>query len=109
MITQKEILGAYVFLRTNNQSIPDEVLDFIKDAALEKLKAIPIEPPVILPKPNQPIFTIREVERMLADQRLSCMKQRYYYRYKGVKKMEEAILNAPPPQEFIDKIIVKIP
>ena len=46
MITQKEILGAYVFLRTNNQSIPDEVLDFIKDAALEKLKAIPIEPPV---------------------------------------------------------------
>jgi len=46
VITQKEILDAYVFLRTNNQSIPDEVLDFIKDAALEKLKAIPIEPPV---------------------------------------------------------------
>lgn len=71
--------------------------------------SIPVELPVILPKPNQPIFTIREVERMLADQRLSCMKQRYYYRYKGVKKMEEAILNAPPPQEFIDKVIVKIP
>lgn len=72
-------------------------------------KQVKVEPEVILPKPNQPIFTITEVERMLADQRLSCMKQRYYYRYKGVKKMEEAILNAPPPQEFIDKIIVKIP
>lgn len=38
MITKKEIMDAYVFLRTKNNSIPDEVLDFIKDTALEKLK-----------------------------------------------------------------------
>jgi len=80
-----------------------------KAIKLLKANSIPIELPVGVPKPNSPIFTIREVEKMLADQRLSCMKQRYYYRYKGVKKMEEAILNAPLPQEFIDKIIVKIP
>lgn len=39
MVTKKDILDAYAFLRTKNQSIPDEVLDFIKDASLEKLKA----------------------------------------------------------------------
>lgn len=39
MITKKDITDAYVFLRTKNNSIPDEVLDFIKDAALEKLKS----------------------------------------------------------------------
>lgn len=39
MITKKDILGAYVFLRTKNNDIPDEVLDFIKDAALKKLKS----------------------------------------------------------------------
>lgn len=38
MVTRKDILNAYVFLRIRNHSIPDEVLDFIKDAALEKLK-----------------------------------------------------------------------
>jgi hypothetical protein len=37
MITRQSIIEAYVFLRTNNQSLPDEVLDFIKGAALEKL------------------------------------------------------------------------
>ena len=34
---EAEIRKAYVFLRTNNQSIPDEVLDFMKDAALAAL------------------------------------------------------------------------
>lgn len=38
MITKKNIIDAYIFLRTKNNSIPDEVLDFTKDAALEKLK-----------------------------------------------------------------------
>lgn len=38
MITKKDITDAYVFLRTHNNSIPSEVLDFIKNAALEKLE-----------------------------------------------------------------------
>lgn len=38
MVTRKDILNAWVFLRIRNHSIPDEVLDFIKNAALEKLK-----------------------------------------------------------------------
>lgn len=38
MVTRKDIPNAWVFLRTRNHSISDEVLDFIKDAALEKLK-----------------------------------------------------------------------
>ncbi len=37
MVTEKDIRDAYVHLRKTNQSIPDEVLDFIRDAALEKL------------------------------------------------------------------------
>jgi len=43
MITEKEIRDAYIFLRKNNFSIPDDTLDFIKEAALEKLKAIPLD------------------------------------------------------------------
>jgi len=35
---EKEIREAYTFLRTNNQSISDDTLDFILAAALEKCK-----------------------------------------------------------------------
>lgn len=34
---KKDIMGSYVFLRENNYTIPDQSLDFIKNAALEKL------------------------------------------------------------------------
>ena len=37
MITKKDISDAYVFFRKNNQTISDEVLDFINLAAQEKL------------------------------------------------------------------------
>jgi len=34
MIDRKEIISAYIFLRTHNNTISDQTLDFIKDAAL---------------------------------------------------------------------------
>jgi hypothetical protein len=37
---RKSIHAAYRFLRENNHNISDEVLDFIKDAALEKLEIL---------------------------------------------------------------------
>ena len=37
---KKHILEAYVFLRTKNQDIPDDVLDFMKDASLEKANSL---------------------------------------------------------------------
>jgi len=37
---RSEIVDAYVFLRTYNHSIPDETLDFIKDAALSSYDAL---------------------------------------------------------------------
>jgi hypothetical protein len=40
MINKKLIIDTYIFLRTNNMSIPDEVLDFIKDASLKELERI---------------------------------------------------------------------
>jgi exosome complex RNA-binding protein Csl4 len=40
MITKKDIIDTYVFLRKNNHSIPDEVLDFIKDTCIEKIDLI---------------------------------------------------------------------
>ena len=40
MITKENIIDCYLFLRENNQSIPSEVLEFIKGAALEKLDKI---------------------------------------------------------------------
>ena len=37
MVTEKNIRDAYVHLRTTNNTISDEVLEFIKTAAFEKL------------------------------------------------------------------------
>lgn len=36
---KKEIMDAYLFLRENNHSISDEVLDFIKDTVFNKLES----------------------------------------------------------------------
>jgi len=38
MITKNDIIEVYVYLRKYNNSIPDEVLEFIKTATLEKLE-----------------------------------------------------------------------
>lgn len=38
---EKQIREAWAFLRTHNSSIHDDVLDFMRDAALEKLQALP--------------------------------------------------------------------
>ena len=35
---EKEIIEAVVFLRKNNQTIPSETIQFMKDASIEKLK-----------------------------------------------------------------------
>lgn len=37
---EKQIIDAYCRIRTIDQTIPDDVLDFMKDAAIEKLKNI---------------------------------------------------------------------
>jgi|TARA_R110000803_G_scaffold108197_3_gene176441 hypothetical protein len=34
---KKEIMEAWTFLRKNNNTIPSDTLDFIRDASLEKL------------------------------------------------------------------------
>ena len=34
MVTEKQIIEAWAFLRTENMSLPDEVIDFVKDASL---------------------------------------------------------------------------
>ena len=38
--TKKEIREAYLFLREENHTIPSEVLEFMRDAAIEKLNTI---------------------------------------------------------------------
>lgn len=37
-MTEKMIIDAYCRIRTIDNTIPDDVLDFIKDAAIEKLR-----------------------------------------------------------------------
>ena len=39
-MTEKMIKDAYCKIRTIDQTIPDDVLDFMKDAAIEKLNNI---------------------------------------------------------------------
>lgn len=41
-MTEKMIRDAYCRIRTIDQTIPDDVLDFMKDAALEKLRQPPV-------------------------------------------------------------------
>ena len=40
MINKNSIIDAYVHIRKNDCTIPDDVLDFMKDAAINKLEAI---------------------------------------------------------------------
>ena len=40
MITKNNIIDAYLFLRENNQNIPSETLDFMKDVSLRELEKI---------------------------------------------------------------------
>ncbi len=42
MINSKSILEAYLFLRRENQKIPSEVIEFMKEASLDKLSQIEI-------------------------------------------------------------------
>lgn len=39
-MTEKMIRDAYARIRTIDQTIPDDVLDFMKDASIEKLKQV---------------------------------------------------------------------
>ena len=39
-MTEKMIRDAYCKIRTIDQTIPDDVLDFMKDAAIEKLNVV---------------------------------------------------------------------
>lgn len=39
MVTEKEILDMYIFLRKENQSIPDHVLEFMKHTCIKAIEA----------------------------------------------------------------------
>ena len=39
-MTEKMIRDAYARIRTIDQTIPDDVLDFMKDASIEKLNSV---------------------------------------------------------------------
>jgi hypothetical protein len=47
--TRKEIIEAYVFLRTNNMTIPSETLEFMKDSSLKALDQALTIPVVVKP------------------------------------------------------------
>jgi hypothetical protein len=40
-MVKKNIIDAYIRIREIDNTIPDEVLDFMKDAAVEKLESMP--------------------------------------------------------------------
>lgn len=50
MITKETIMEAYLFLRKENQSVPSETLEFMKDTALEELQKCEAK--------NLPIFSV---------------------------------------------------
>ena len=48
---KKDIIDAWGEIRKIDQTIPDEVLDLMKDAAIEKLEALPHDMSGSMPKP----------------------------------------------------------
>ena len=53
MISKQEIMKSYIFLREKNNDISSDCLEFIKDAALEKLNYLQIIENNKLQKENQ--------------------------------------------------------
>ena len=43
MITKETIMEAYLFMRKENQSVPSETLEFMKDTALAELQKCKVE------------------------------------------------------------------
>lgn len=39
-MTKKDIVDAYLWIRSNNQTIPDDVLNFMKETSIERLEEI---------------------------------------------------------------------
>ena len=50
-MTKQEIIDAYVKIRTTDNTIPDNVLDFMKDCALEKIESIKIGDTTLIGNP----------------------------------------------------------
>ena len=93
---------------------------------LEGLITNPLDAQVSFAEPNQQLFTIAEVNELLEEQKSICAREskvRYIHKKVNLDKQakifrddnfeqswttdERTIVNAPPPQKFIDRIIVK--
>lgn len=89
-------------------------------------QANPVENRVSFAEPNQQLFTVAEINELLEEQKSICAREskvRYIHKKANLDKQakifrddsfeqswttdERTIVNAPPPQKFIDRIIVK--
>jgi len=78
MIKEKDIVEAWVFLRKHNHSLPDEVLDFIKESSLKALEHLhPVQSEVmqIFTKPELDQRIAEAVEQACREQREVCSKK----------------------------------
>lgn len=57
---KKEIIEAYVFLRTNNMTIPSETLEFMKDSSLEALDEALTLPDVVKSLKDKEAISFKE-------------------------------------------------
>ncbi len=92
-------------------------------STMKKTKFISLEKT----EPSQQLFTVAEVNEFLDEQKNICAKEskiRYIHKKANLNKQakmfrddsseqswavdEKAIIDAPPPQKFIDRIILKI-
>jgi hypothetical protein len=102
-----------------------KLLETISSDEVE-INANPLDAQVSLAEPNQQLFTIAEVTDLLEEQKSICAREskvRYIHKKANLDKQakifrdahfeqswttdERTIVNAPPPQKFIDKIVVK--
>lgn len=62
-MTTKDIRDAYVRIRQIDQTIPDEVLDFMKDAAIQQLKRAERIQKLVM-QPQSPATLLKEIEAL---------------------------------------------
>ena len=72
-MTEKMIRDAYCRIRTIDQTIPDEVLDFMRDASIEKLnQALRIHD--VVGRSEQYFCCKEQIEQRCSEQCLGCFQ-----------------------------------
>jgi len=99
MIRRKDILDAWAFLRRHNHSLPDEVLDFIKESSLKAL-----EHPHPVQSEVMQIFTKPELDQRI-EQACREQRDRYITKINSLAEVIRAVHDQVYDNSYIDSLV----